>query len=149
MDIDQDIQVINPKDKNVSPEERHNWKVPELPPVPKGTNRDIPVSLQQLVYGSKAAEVGTSSKSLNRNDELISSSEEFDGPRKDRGPTEGLDTHVLQRTSPTDKSLVEKPINVSEDQKKKLAQGKDSSLVEAPQTSTSKNQPQQVPNKDK
>ncbi|MBW0570446.1 hypothetical protein O181_110161 [Austropuccinia psidii MF-1] len=36
----------------------------------------------------------------------------FMGPKKDRGTSEGLDTHVLQRTSPTDKSLVEKPKHV-------------------------------------
>ncbi|MBW0567220.1 hypothetical protein O181_106935, partial [Austropuccinia psidii MF-1] len=74
-----------------------------------GNNRDIPVSLQELIYGSKTARVGTSPKSLDRNHELISSSEEFHGARKDRGTSEGLDTHVLQRTSPTDKILVEKP----------------------------------------
>ncbi|MBW0556763.1 hypothetical protein O181_096478 [Austropuccinia psidii MF-1] len=38
---------------------------------------------------------------------------------------------------------------LSEDQKKKLAQGKDNTPVEAPQASTSKNQPQPVPNKPK
>ncbi|MBW0537470.1 hypothetical protein O181_077185 [Austropuccinia psidii MF-1] len=38
---------------------------------------------------------------------------------------------------------------LSEGQKKKLAQGKDNSQVEAPQDPTSKNPPQQVPNKDK
>ncbi|MBW0503059.1 hypothetical protein O181_042774 [Austropuccinia psidii MF-1] len=38
---------------------------------------------------------------------------------------------------------------LSEDQKKTLAQGKDNTPVEAPQASTSKNPPQQVPNKDK
>ncbi|MBW0581723.1 hypothetical protein O181_121438 [Austropuccinia psidii MF-1] len=37
--------------------------------------------------------------------------EEAHGARKYRGTSEGLDTHVLQRTSPTDKSLVEKPKN--------------------------------------
>ncbi|MBW0499437.1 hypothetical protein O181_039152, partial [Austropuccinia psidii MF-1] len=112
MDLGQEIQVINPKDKIVSPEERHKWKMPELPPVPKGNNRSIPVSVQELVYGSKAAGVGTYAKSLDRHNELISSSEEFNGPRKDRGSSEGLDTHVLQRTIPTDKSLVEKPKRV-------------------------------------
>ncbi|MBW0549544.1 hypothetical protein O181_089259 [Austropuccinia psidii MF-1] len=75
---------------------------------PKGRSRDIPVSVQELVYGGKAAGVGTSSKYLVRHNELISASEEAHGPRKQRGPSEGLDTHVLQRTSPTDKSLVEK-----------------------------------------
>ncbi|MBW0575155.1 hypothetical protein O181_114870 [Austropuccinia psidii MF-1] len=38
---------------------------------------------------------------------------------------------------------------LSEDQKKKLAQGKENSPVEAPQASTSKNPPQKVPNKPK
>ncbi|MBW0466365.1 hypothetical protein O181_006080 [Austropuccinia psidii MF-1] len=56
-----------------------------------------------------AAAVGTSAKSLDRHDELISSSEESHGPRKDRAPSEGLETHVFQRKSPKDKSLVEKP----------------------------------------
>ncbi|MBW0506671.1 hypothetical protein O181_046386 [Austropuccinia psidii MF-1] len=77
-----------------------------------GKNRDIPVSVQELVYGSKTARVGTSLKSLDRHHDLISSSEEVHGARKDRGTSEGLDTHVLQSTSPTDKSLVEKPKHV-------------------------------------
>ncbi|MBW0555880.1 hypothetical protein O181_095595 [Austropuccinia psidii MF-1] len=78
-------------------------------PFPRGNNRDIPVSVQELVYGSKAAGVGTSAKSLDRHNELISPSEEVHGPRKDRGPSEGFDTHFLQRTRPTDRILVEKP----------------------------------------
>ncbi|MBW0571822.1 hypothetical protein O181_111537 [Austropuccinia psidii MF-1] len=84
----------------------HKSKIPEC------SGRDIPVAVQKLVYGSKTAQVGTSPKSLYKHHELISSSEEADGARKDRGTSEGLDTHVLQRTSPTDKSFVEKPKNV-------------------------------------
>ncbi|MBW0581104.1 hypothetical protein O181_120819 [Austropuccinia psidii MF-1] len=38
---------------------------------------------------------------------------------------------------------------LSEDQNKKLAQGKENSPVEAPQASTSTNMPQQVPNQPK
>ncbi|MBW0509383.1 hypothetical protein O181_049098 [Austropuccinia psidii MF-1] len=79
---------------------------------PAGNNRDIPVSVQEVIYGRKAAGVGTSAKYLDRHNELLSSSEEAHGPRKDRRTSEGLDTHVLQGTSPTDKSLVEKPNNV-------------------------------------
>ncbi|MBW0516191.1 hypothetical protein O181_055906, partial [Austropuccinia psidii MF-1] len=75
-------------------------------------NRDIPVSVQELVYGSKIARVGNSPKCLDRHHELISSSKEAHGARKDRGTSEGLDTHVLQRTSPKDKTLVEKSENV-------------------------------------
>ncbi|MBW0570521.1 hypothetical protein O181_110236 [Austropuccinia psidii MF-1] len=121
----QEIQVKNPKDKNVSPEERHKRRMPELPLVPKaaipgvrpksfpaGRNRDIPVSAQELLYGSKAAGVGNSSMSLDSNNELLSSSEEVHGPRKYRRTSEGLDTNVLQGKGPTDKSLVEKPKHV-------------------------------------
>ncbi|MBW0524033.1 hypothetical protein O181_063748, partial [Austropuccinia psidii MF-1] len=56
--------------------------------------------------------VGTFSKSLDRHNKLLSSSKEAHGPRKDRRASEGLDTHVLQGASPTDKSLGEKPKHV-------------------------------------
>ncbi|MBW0553836.1 hypothetical protein O181_093551 [Austropuccinia psidii MF-1] len=79
---------------------------------PEGRNRDIPVSAQEQFYGGKAEGVGTSAKYLDRQNKLLSSSEEVHGPRKDRSTFEGLDTHVLQGTSPTDESLVEKPKHV-------------------------------------
>ncbi|MBW0520866.1 hypothetical protein O181_060581, partial [Austropuccinia psidii MF-1] len=79
---------------------------------PTGNNRNMQFSIKELVYGGKAVGVENSSKSLDRHNELISSSEEAYGPRKERGSSEGLDTHFLQRTSPTDKSLVEKPKHV-------------------------------------
>ncbi|MBW0572367.1 hypothetical protein O181_112082 [Austropuccinia psidii MF-1] len=85
--------------------------------LPTGSSRDIPVSVQNLVYCNKTAQVGTSPKSLDRHHELISSSEEDHGSRKDRGTSEGM---------------------LSEDHKKKLAQGKDKIPVVAPQASTSK-----------
>ncbi|MBW0532480.1 hypothetical protein O181_072195 [Austropuccinia psidii MF-1] len=77
-----------------------------------GSSRDIPVSLKNLVYGSKKALVGSSPKSLDRHHELISSSEEVYGSRKYRGTSEMLDTHVLQSPSQTDKSLVGNPKHV-------------------------------------
>ncbi|MBW0577009.1 hypothetical protein O181_116724 [Austropuccinia psidii MF-1] len=76
---------------------------------PAGNNRDITVSVQELVYASKAAGVGTSSKSFERHNELLYSSEEINGPRKDRRTSEGLDIHFLQGKSPIDKGFVEKP----------------------------------------
>ncbi|MBW0490705.1 hypothetical protein O181_030420, partial [Austropuccinia psidii MF-1] len=39
---------------------------------PTGNSGDIPVSVQELAYGSKEAVVGTSAKSLNRENELLS-----------------------------------------------------------------------------
>ncbi|MBW0499063.1 hypothetical protein O181_038778 [Austropuccinia psidii MF-1] len=130
MDLDQDIQVINPKDNNVSPEERHEWRIRELPLVPKANNRDIQVSVQELVYGSKTARVGTSPKSLDRHHELICSSEEVHGARKDIGTSEGLDTHFLQRTSPTDKSFVEKPKHVIRGPEEEVGPREENSPVE-------------------
>ncbi|MBW0547962.1 hypothetical protein O181_087677 [Austropuccinia psidii MF-1] len=64
-----------------------------------GRNRNIPVSVQELLYGGKAAGVGTSFKLVDRGNELLTSSKEDFGPRKDKRPYEGLDTHVLQRKS--------------------------------------------------
>ncbi|MBW0523854.1 hypothetical protein O181_063569 [Austropuccinia psidii MF-1] len=87
---------------------------------PTGNNRDIPVSVLELVYGSKTTQVGTSPKSLQRHHELISSSKEVHGARKDRGTSEGSDTHVLQRTSPTDKVLAEKPVHVIRGQEEEI-----------------------------
>ncbi|MBW0577724.1 hypothetical protein O181_117439 [Austropuccinia psidii MF-1] len=117
MDLDLNIQVTNPKDKNVSPEERHKSDITAIAVVrpeslSTGNNKDIPVSVEELVYASKIARVGTSPKSLDRHHELIFSSEEAHGARKDRGTSEGLSTHVFQRKSPTDKSLIEKPKHV-------------------------------------
>ncbi|MBW0588692.1 hypothetical protein O181_128407 [Austropuccinia psidii MF-1] len=119
MDLDQDIQVINPKDKNVSPEERDKWNIPELPPVPKDLNHFQQATIE--IYQSHYKSWFMAAKQQER--ELLPSIwigtmnsylqvKRFMGPEKDRRTSEGLDTHVLQRTSPTDKSLVEKPKHV-------------------------------------
>ncbi|MBW0571775.1 hypothetical protein O181_111490 [Austropuccinia psidii MF-1] len=78
---------------------------------PTGNNRDIPVSVKELFYGSRADGVGISTKYLDRHIELISSSEEIDGHRKESGNSVGLDTHLLNSTITKDKSLVEKSKN--------------------------------------
>ncbi|MBW0526873.1 hypothetical protein O181_066588 [Austropuccinia psidii MF-1] len=79
-------------------------------PFPTRIHIYIPVSVKELVYGGKAEGVGTSSKSLDKHHELISSSEELHWTKK-RCPSEGFDNHVLKRTSPTNKSFVENPKN--------------------------------------
>ncbi|MBW0488988.1 hypothetical protein O181_028703 [Austropuccinia psidii MF-1] len=75
-------------------------------------NRDIPVSVQKLVYGHKPPRGVTPPKYVDRHHELISSGEEVHGARKDIGTSEGLETHVFQRKSQTDKILVEKPMHI-------------------------------------
>ncbi|MBW0571073.1 hypothetical protein O181_110788 [Austropuccinia psidii MF-1] len=74
-----------------------------------GRSRDIPVPVQELVYGSKAAGVGTSFTFVDKENELLLSIKEALEPRKDTGTSEGVYTHLLQRTSSKYKSLVEKP----------------------------------------
>ncbi|MBW0554133.1 hypothetical protein O181_093848 [Austropuccinia psidii MF-1] len=123
--------------------------VVRLEPFPTGTNRDIPVSVQELVYGRKGTEVRASSKSLDRHDELLSSSEEVDRPRKDRGSSEGLDTHILQSTSQTDKSLVEKPKHFVQGREREVVPRKGQKPSARSSNLQKKNQPQQVPNKEK
>ncbi|MBW0528642.1 hypothetical protein O181_068357 [Austropuccinia psidii MF-1] len=120
-----------------------------------GNNRDIPVSVQELVYGSKTKNVGASPKSLDRHHELISSSKEVHGARKYRRTSEGLDTHAFQRTSLTDKSLVEKPNHVIRGQEEEVGpregkqpSGRSPSLQKQKFTSTSAKQAQENP-KDK
>ncbi|MBW0569358.1 hypothetical protein O181_109073 [Austropuccinia psidii MF-1] len=48
-----------------------------------GRSGNIPVSVQELVYGSKAEGVGTSSQLKDMDNELLNGSEEALGPRKD------------------------------------------------------------------
>ncbi|MBW0565765.1 hypothetical protein O181_105480 [Austropuccinia psidii MF-1] len=119
---------------------------------PEGSNRNIPVSVQELVYCGKAAGVGNSSKSLDRHNELLSSSEEAHGPRKDRRTSEGLDPHVLQGTSPTDKTLVENPKHVVRGPEEEVGprkvqnpSGSSTSLHEKRYASTSSKQGQENP----
>ncbi|MBW0572914.1 hypothetical protein O181_112629 [Austropuccinia psidii MF-1] len=73
------------------------------------SSRDIPVSVQVTVYGSKETRVGPSSQIVDRDNELAPSSEEALGTRKDRRPSVMLESNVCLRETPTDKSLVEKP----------------------------------------
>ncbi|MBW0594208.1 hypothetical protein O181_133923, partial [Austropuccinia psidii MF-1] len=82
----------------------------------KSTQFLIKVSFPNLTSLSKITGLwwqisrsGNFCKVFDRHNELSASSEEVHGPRKDRRTFEGLNTHVLKGTSPTDKSLVEKP----------------------------------------
>ncbi|MBW0495716.1 hypothetical protein O181_035431 [Austropuccinia psidii MF-1] len=73
---------------------------------------DIPVLVQELAYGSKVAGVGDYVKSMDRDNELISSSEQAPRPIRDRGSSERLDSTFYQRASITDKTLLEEPKHV-------------------------------------
>ncbi|MBW0523245.1 hypothetical protein O181_062960 [Austropuccinia psidii MF-1] len=85
-------RVARTFDNFIESPEAEKTSIPVVRPesFPTGNNRNIPVSIQELVY----------------------TSEEVHGPRKDRGYSEGLETHVLKRTIKTDNSLIEKPKHV-------------------------------------
>ncbi|MBW0470271.1 hypothetical protein O181_009986 [Austropuccinia psidii MF-1] len=109
----------------------------------EGSSGNIPVSLQELVYGGKAAGMGTPDQLVDRNNELLPSIKEVIIPRKDSRLSEGLDTHVCKGKVQEIKAWLKNQSILSEDQKK------EKSPVEAPQASTSKNPPQQVSRKGK
>ncbi|MBW0592787.1 hypothetical protein O181_132502 [Austropuccinia psidii MF-1] len=103
MDLDQEIQVINQKRQECQPREEAQMEdsrtstssqrlvspfetlvesteveinaIPVLrsEPFTEGNSGNIPVSVQELVYGGKTSGVGTSDKPLNRENKLLSS----------------------------------------------------------------------------
>ncbi|MBW0543315.1 hypothetical protein O181_083030 [Austropuccinia psidii MF-1] len=84
--------------------------MPELLKVPKGSSsRDIPVSVQELLYGGKAEGVGASAKVLEKENKVISSSGEAQRPRKDAAASSRMYSNFLQRESLKDKGWVGKP----------------------------------------
>ncbi|MBW0553007.1 hypothetical protein O181_092722 [Austropuccinia psidii MF-1] len=107
--------------------------------LPTGSSRDIPVSVQELVYCSKAARVGTSPKSLDRHPELIYSnqslvekpkhvirgSEEEVGPRQAQHPSGSSPSIHLQTSASTSaKQAQANPKDQSEVQAKGKGKGK-------------------------
>ncbi|MBW0473279.1 hypothetical protein O181_012994 [Austropuccinia psidii MF-1] len=137
MDLDQDIQVINQKDKNDRPEERNIWRTKELPPVPKGNSGDILVSVQGLVCGRKEAEVGTSSKPLDRDHELLYSSQKLLGPKNTEDLLKVFTPMFCKRQVQRIKVLLKNQINLLEDQKKEFSQENEKTqqeLLKPPQT---------------
>ncbi|MBW0583164.1 hypothetical protein O181_122879 [Austropuccinia psidii MF-1] len=117
--------------------------------LPTGSSRDIPVSVQELVYGSKQKEwellpslwIGTMSSYLQV--------KKFMGPEKTEELLKGWTPMSCKGQVQQIKAWLKNQSMLSEDQKKKLAQCKDNTPVETPQASTSKDPPQPVPDKPK
>ncbi|MBW0527077.1 hypothetical protein O181_066792 [Austropuccinia psidii MF-1] len=156
MDLDQAIQVKSPKDKSDRPEERHQKRMPELPPVPKDLNhfQQAEIEIYQSQYKNwfmvaKQQEwellpslwIGTMHSYLQV--------KKFMGPQKTEELLRGWAPMSCKGQVQQIKAFLKHQSMLSDDQKKKLAQGKDNSPVEAPQASKSKNMPQKVSKKDK
>ncbi|MBW0583470.1 hypothetical protein O181_123185 [Austropuccinia psidii MF-1] len=117
--------------------------------LPTGNNRDIPVSVENLVYGSKTTQVGTSPKSLERHHELICSSEKFMGPEKAKELLKGWKPMSCKGQVQQINSWLKKQSMLSEDQKRKLAQRRKTAQWKLHKPPQAKTLPQQVPNKPK
>ncbi|MBW0569363.1 hypothetical protein O181_109078 [Austropuccinia psidii MF-1] len=110
------MQVINPKDKNVSPEERQKWRMPELPQVPKDLNnfQHAAVGIYQSQYknwftAEKKQEWKILPTFVNSNNELLPSSQEVFGPIIDTRTYEGVENYFFQGTGPKDNIVSENP----------------------------------------
>ncbi|MBW0504042.1 hypothetical protein O181_043757 [Austropuccinia psidii MF-1] len=144
------------KEKNVSPEERHKWKIAELPTVPNDMNHFQQATIE--IYQSQYNNWFMAAKKQEL--ELLPSlwmgtinsyiqAKKLMGPEKTEDLLRGW-THMSCKGQVQQiKAWLKKQSMFSEDQKKKLAQGKDNIPVEASQEFKSKNLYQQVPNKDK
>ncbi|MBW0510413.1 hypothetical protein O181_050128 [Austropuccinia psidii MF-1] len=111
---------------------------------PTGRSGDIPVSVQELAYGRKTARMGASAKPLDREMNYYLQVKKFFGPEKTGDLLKGCTLISCKGKVQKIKAWLENQCILSEDQKKKLAQKKENSPVEAPQASTSNNPPQQV-----
>ncbi|MBW0541307.1 hypothetical protein O181_081022 [Austropuccinia psidii MF-1] len=64
--------------------------------LPTSRSRNLPVSVEEPIYGRKAAGVKSSAQPVDRENELLPSIEEAFESRKDKHTSERLETNVLQ-----------------------------------------------------
>ncbi|MBW0509274.1 hypothetical protein O181_048989 [Austropuccinia psidii MF-1] len=96
--------------------------------------------------GNKEEGVGTSSQPLDRKNKLLPSIKEACVSQKCKTSSERLDTNFLQRTSPKDKSLVEKQNPVIRGLEERFFHKEGQHPVEAPKACKCNNLPPQVRN---
>ncbi|MBW0588963.1 hypothetical protein O181_128678 [Austropuccinia psidii MF-1] len=84
------------------PQERHIWRIPELPPIPQ-------VPIKKLVQSSKGRGVGNMPKPLAGGHELLLTHEEISGSAEDHRTLRRVEPIFLQRQGQKDTELVEEP----------------------------------------
>ncbi|MBW0461646.1 hypothetical protein O181_001361 [Austropuccinia psidii MF-1] len=85
--------------------------------------------------------VGNSSPLVDKHNEILTSSKEVLGPRKNSRPSDGYDAYVFQRTSPKDKNLFEKQKHFVRGPEERVGPKERKQLCKAPQASKSQNWP--------
>ncbi|MBW0556807.1 hypothetical protein O181_096522 [Austropuccinia psidii MF-1] len=120
MDVDKEEARPNSEVPNI-PQERHIWRMPELPPIPQGgINRNISIPIQKLVQRSQRRVVGNMPKPLAGGHELLLTHQELFGSGEDHRALRRLEPIVLQRQGQKIKNWLKNQSLVSVDQKKEL-----------------------------
>ncbi|MBW0570068.1 hypothetical protein O181_109783 [Austropuccinia psidii MF-1] len=113
---DLDKEEVRPEQGLPSrPQERHIWRMPELPPIPQGnvlrdeplssgSHRNVSIPLQKLVQSSKRRGVGDMRKPLAGGNDLLIEHQKLSGSGEDLELLAGWST-----SSCKDKELVEEP----------------------------------------
>ncbi|MBW0581024.1 hypothetical protein O181_120739 [Austropuccinia psidii MF-1] len=97
MDVDEEEARPNPEVTSL-PQERHIWRVPELPTIPQGgSNRNMSMPAQKLVQRSKRRRVGNMPKPLEGGHELLLTHQELSESREDHRTLRRLEPIVFQR----------------------------------------------------
>ncbi|MBW0545938.1 hypothetical protein O181_085653 [Austropuccinia psidii MF-1] len=136
MDVEREEARTNPEVPSL-PQERHIWRMPELPPIPQGlysqffdvnsepelindkisraepfpsgSNRNISIPIQKMVQRSQRRGVGNMPKPLAGGHEILLTHQELSGSGEDHRPLRRLEPIVFQRQGQKDKELVEEP----------------------------------------
>ncbi|MBW0592893.1 hypothetical protein O181_132608 [Austropuccinia psidii MF-1] len=109
MDVDKEEARPNPEVSSL-PQERHIWRIPELPPIPQGLNhfQMVAIEIYQCQYkklgqSSQRRGVGNMPKPLAGGHELLHTHQELSGSGEDHRALRRLEPIVLLRQLQKDK----------------------------------------------
>ncbi|MBW0571285.1 hypothetical protein O181_111000 [Austropuccinia psidii MF-1] len=109
IDVNKEEERPNPEVPSL-PQEKHIWRMPELPPIPQGgSNRNILIPVQKLVQSSQRRRVGNMPEPFAAGHGLLLTHQELSGSGEDHRTLTRLELIVLQRQGQKDKEFVEEP----------------------------------------
>ncbi|MBW0503740.1 hypothetical protein O181_043455 [Austropuccinia psidii MF-1] len=99
------------------PQERHVWRIPELPPIPQGlaepfpsgSHRNVSVQAQKLGQSSQGRGVGNILKPLGGGHELLLTHQELSVSGEDHRALRRVYPILLQRQDQKDEEFIEEP----------------------------------------
>ncbi|MBW0466879.1 hypothetical protein O181_006594 [Austropuccinia psidii MF-1] len=113
------------------PQERRNWRMPELPPIPQGNflraeplpsagHRSISVPVQNMIQSSKGRGVPISCQPLEGGHELLLTHQELSGSEEDHRALSRMESLLLKRQDQKINNLLKNQSLLSIDQRKEL-----------------------------